>query len=177
MTNIMDVKYRSYNEENKNLMIVILIATAVSFLLIDCADKLFNASPNVVIVCSALSLVTVTVLLIMMKAKSRFIANDFNVTFKKVLSRDIVINYLDIDEITVYAHMAQVRGQYHYHNIYVEVIEFKTTDGKEYTFKNIMDISPDSKVAALLGMDKIFEMGKFKILKQFIEKKMTANQL
>ena len=113
----MDVKYRSY-DKNSNLMIAILIASAVSFLLIECADKLFKKNPNIVIICSALSLLTVTVLLIMMRAKSRFIANDFHVTFQKVLSRDIVINYLDIDEITVYAQMAQLRGRYgNYHNI------------------------------------------------------------
>ena len=135
MINIMDVKYRSYSE-NRNLMIVILIVSAVGFLLIECFDKLLKASADTIIVVSSLYLLAITVLLLMMGAKSRFIANDFNVTFKRVFSRDIVINYLDIDEITVYTHMARVKGQYaYYHNIYVEVIVFKTLDGKEYTFK------------------------------------------
>lgn len=174
MKNIMDIRYRSYGE-NRNLMTALIIVSAGGFLLTECFDKLLKASSDVIIACCSLWLLAITVLLFMMRAKSRCIANDFNVTFKNVLSRDIVINYLDIDEITVYTQMAQVKGQYAtYHNIYVEVIIFKTIDGEEYTFKTIMDISPDSKAAALLGMDKIFEMGKFKLLKQFIERKMTA---
>ncbi|MBE6876154.1 MAG: hypothetical protein E7496_05410 [Ruminococcus sp.] len=166
----MDVKYRSYGE-NRPLMIVIGIVAAVGLIWMEIFDKLFKISMQVSMWFWVLYLLLLIILGIMTRIKSRFVANNFNVTFTRVFSRKIVIDYLDIDEITVYTIMQRGRRQHIYHNFYVEVIEFKTIDGKEYVFKNIMDISPDSRVAAMLGMNKIFEMGKFKVLQKFIEQK------
>lgn len=54
---------------------------------------------------------------------------------------------------------------------YVETMTVITYDGGEFIFRGIMDIIPDSNLEALGIMDKMFEMGKFSILKKFIEAK------
>ena len=168
----MNVKYRSYGE-NKQLTILAVIVMA-SFWIFMGIDELFKIKFAVFWRVLLLHFLLLIALGIMAYMKNRFIADDYSVTFARVLSRKITINYIDIDEITVYNQLKRGRVRHIYHNFYVEVIAFKTLDGKEYVFKNIMDINPDSRIGAMLGMTKIFEMGKFKILQKFIEQKKKA---
>lgn len=168
----MNVKYRSYGE-NRPLMLLLAIVIA-SFWIFIGIDELFKIKFAVFWRVLVLHFLLLIALGIMAYLKSRFIADDYSVTFMRVLSRKITINYIDIDEITVYNELKRTRRQYTYHNFYVEVIAFKTLDGKDYVFRNIMDINPDSHVGAMLGMNKIFEMGKFKTLQRFIEQKKKA---
>ncbi len=165
----MNVKYRSYGE-NTPLMILAGIVAASSMIFMG-INELFEIKFAVFWRVLVLHFLLLIALGIMAYRKSRFIADDYSVTFTRPLFRKIVINYIDIDEITVYTEMHRSRRQHIYHNIYVEVMEFKTIDGKKYAFKNIMDVNPDSRIGAMLGMHKIFEMGKFKILQKFIEQK------
>ena len=131
----MNVKYRSYGE-NKQLTILAVIVMA-SFWIFMGIDELFKIKFAVFWRVLLLHFLLLIALGIMAYMKNRFIADDYSVTFARVLSRKITINYIDIDEITVYNQLKRGRVRHIYHNFYVEVIAFKTLDGKEYVFKNI----------------------------------------
>ena len=105
------------------------------------------------------------------RSKCRFAADDTCVTFKRPLNPAVVIYYRDIQEITVYTTKKHIRRyKYGSDTFYVEVLMIKTFD-REYEFRAKMDIFPDTRLEASGMMDKLLQMGKFNILKQFIEAK------
>lgn len=166
----MDVRYRKYGE-NESLLIKLGIGMIIGFICLQLFEKVLKLDSDIIIIGYLLYLSFLGVIPVMLRAKNRFIANDFNVTFIETFSSKVVINYLDIEEIKVYNEMRSVMKRGGHINFYVEIIVFKTFDGKEYTFKTIMDVNPDSRLGIMLGQDKIFEMGKFKLLQKFIQQK------
>lgn len=98
-------------------------------------------------------------------------ADDLGVTFSEPFSRPVTVWYEDIREIAVYnqrRHIHRRRGMNS--TFYVETIII-TTPERDYTFKTIMDIKPNSLMEASGMMDRMLEMGKFSVLKKFIEEK------
>lgn len=168
--NSMDVRYRSYGEK-KELLIGLLIIMGVLFLIIEILDEVVHVPNDVSIACWLLFLAFLALVPFMLGLKGRFAADDYTVTFKEAFYREVRINYIEINEIEVYTKMVSVYRRGGHANRYVEVITFKTSDGKEYTFEAYMDHSPDSHMVAMLGADRLFEMGKFKQLQRFIEQK------
>jgi hypothetical protein len=168
--NTMEGKYRSYGENTK-LLICLLIIMGAIFLILMFLDKIVHISSNLSIACWVLFLAFLAAVPFMLGMKAHFFADDYTVAFKEAFSREIRINYIEIDKIEVYNKMVSMYRRSGYVNRYVEVITFKTSDGEEYSFQSLMEIDPDSHVAAMLGADKLFEMGKFKILQRFIEQK------
>ena len=168
--NFMDMRYRSYGE-NKRLLISLLIIMGVVYLILVILDKVVHVSSDVSIACWLLFLAFVALVPFMLGMKARFFADEYTVTFKEAFSREVRINYIEINEIEVYTKLVSTYRRGGRIERYVEVITFKTSDGKEYTFQGFMDHSPGSHMVAMLGADKIFEMGKFKQLQRFIEQK------
>ena len=106
-------------------------------------------------------------------ARSSFLANDINVTFKEPMTPKVTIDYRDIIGIDVFhEYKRERRGRYGYDSFYVETVIINTING-EYTFKGRMDIAPNPALEATGKMDKLFEMGRFKVLQQFIEAKIA----
>ena len=168
--NAMNVRYHKYGE-NEPLFIRFLIIIGIFFLIIKILNEVIHIPASFIMASWLLFMAFLPFIPIMLNMTAQFVADDYTVTFKEAFSQEICIPYITIYEIEVYNQMISVRTRGGHVNRYVEVITFKTNDGKEYTFKAVMDISPDSRIAAMLGADKIFEMGKFKVLKQFIEQK------
>ena len=168
--NSMDVKYRNYGE-NKKLLIRLLIVMGCVWLILVILDEVVHVPSDISIACWFLFLAFVAMIPFMLGMKARFFADDYTVTFKEAFTREVRINYIEISEIEVYTKMVSTYRRGGHVNRYVEVITFQTSDGNEYTFQGFMDHSPDSHMAAMIGADKLFEMGKFKQLQRFIEQK------
>ena len=168
--NTMEGKYRSYGENTK-LLICLLIIMGAIFLILMFLDKIVHISSNLSIACWVLFLAFLAAVPFMLGMKAHFFADDYTVAFKEAFTREVRINYIEINEIEVYTKLVSTYRRGGRIERYVEVITFKTSDGKEYTFQGFMDHSPGSHMVAMLGADKIFEMGKFKQLQRFIEQK------
>ncbi len=74
----------------------------IGFICLQLFEKVLKLDSDIIIIGYLLYLSFLGVIPVMLRAKNRFIANDFNVTFIETFSSKVVINYLDIDEITVY---------------------------------------------------------------------------
>ncbi|MBR1765085.1 MAG: hypothetical protein IJ746_06780 [Ruminococcus sp.] len=104
------------------------------------------------------------------KMKSSLEADGTKVTFLRPFHPTVTIYYRDIDEIRVYTEFKRIkRHRFGSKRFYVETIVFRTVDDEEFRFSNVMDIHPDLRMEALGLMDKMLEMGKFKVLQRFIE--------
>ena len=146
--NSMDVRYRNYGE-NKRLLISLLIIMGAVFLILVFLDKIVHISSDLSIACWLLFLAFLALIPFMLGMKARFYADDYTVTFKEAFTREVRINYIEIDDMDVYTKMVSTYRRGHIER-YVEVITFKTSDGKEYTFQGFMDHSPDSRIVAML---------------------------
>ncbi len=103
------------------------------------------------------------------KKDSGFVADDTCVTFSRKFAKDVAIPYFDIDTIAVWTERKSGNGKSG--SFYVESILITTLDGQDYEFKAVMDIKPNGRLEATGFMDKMLEMGKFKVLQRYIEQK------
>ena len=114
---------------------------------------------------------------ILLCLKSSIYADDASVTFRSPLTRTITIQYLDIQEINVYNRLHTTESSYKGRSggrsdYYEEILEIVTAQ-KTYTFKTKMDAFPKPNGESFIRMDMVFQMGRFKAVQRFIEKKRS----
>ncbi|MBR1739128.1 MAG: hypothetical protein IJ737_02455 [Ruminococcus sp.] len=166
----MTESYRSYGQRP-----VMTLAYAVLFMPF-LAVPLFVSSVGpgkFVIIFISLYLIAVLIGLRISRSKDgSFTADKTSVTFSQLLGKSVTIYFSDIDTIDVYNRRVRTRGNHRgvgRRSFYVETIIITTLDGEEYKFEGEMDIIPSSTLEATGMMDKMFEMGRFRILKKHIE--------
>ena len=165
----MNERYIPYDYSKPMLLIYGLGYPLGMLILLFTSPKMVTADVSSLILPILLIPITICIIGIAPRfVKCRFIADEYSVTFKQPLSKDIVIIYLNIEDISIYNKKVRtysMKGGGR--SFYVETIVIKTYD-KEYIFHNEMDIIVSGRMEALGIMDKMFEMGKFSVLKKYI---------
>ncbi len=101
-----------------------------------------------------------------------YTADKYSVTFSQIYKKSETIYFSDIDTVTVYNQRKRTKGSYRSgggRSFYVETLVILTLDGEEHIYKMEMDLKPNARMEAMGIMDKMFEMGKFSVLKKHIE--------